>query len=182
MPANDGRGSRQAGARQHSQQVWVSCSGGESRVMTQNRALEIHRAEPVPSGLHLGVGEAFRNQGRALWQAPEDSQFHALAEFMPQMVWVTDERGWAFWYNRRWYDYTGTTLEEMQGFGWFNTVHPEHVSRVREGFDRAWKAGSPWEDTYPLRRADGTYRWFLGRALPLRDPEGRITRWFGTDT
>lgn len=108
--------------------------------------------------------------------------FRTLADNISQLAWMADERGWIFWYNKRWFDYTGTTLEEMQGWGWGKVHHPEHVDRVVERVQRSWDTGEPWEDTFPLRGKDGTYRWFLSRAMPIRDEARQIVRWFGTNT
>jgi PAS domain S-box-containing protein len=83
---------------------------------------------------------------------------------------------------RRWFDYTGTTLEEMQGWGWTSVHHPDHVERVVTRIRHAWETGEPWEDTFPLRGKHGQYRWFLSRAVPIRAADGRIVRWFGTNT
>ena len=77
--------------------------------------------------------------------------------------------GWIFWYNRRWYDYTGTTPEQMEGWGWQSVHDPAELPRVVEGSRAAIAAGEPWEDTFPLRRHDGAMRWHLSRALPSRD-------------
>lgn len=111
-----------------------------------------------------------------------EEQFRTMADALPQLAWMADEKGWIYWYNRRWYEYTGTSLEEMQGWGWRKVHHPDHVDRVVERIQHSWETGEPWEDTFPLRGADGQYRWFLSRATPLRDAEGRVTRWFGTNT
>jgi len=111
-----------------------------------------------------------------------EARFRALADNMSQLAWIGDEKGWLFWYNQRWFDYTGTTLEEMQGWGWRQVHHPEHVDRVASKFERHIETGEAWEDTFPLRAKDGTYRWFLSRALPIRDDAGKIVRWFGTNT
>ena len=111
-----------------------------------------------------------------------DERFHTLADNISQLAWMADSQGWIFWYNQRWYDYTGTTLEEMQGWGWKNVHHPDHVDRVVERIQKSWDSGEPWEDTFPLRGKDGEYRWFLSRALPIHDEKGRIVRWFGTNT
>ncbi len=109
-------------------------------------------------------------------------RFRTLADNISQLAWMADAQGWIFWYNQRWYDYTGTTLDEMQGWGWKKVHHPDHVERVVARIQHSWNTGEPWEDTFPLRGADGRYRWFLSRALPIHDSEGRITRWFGTNT
>ncbi|HEX3482162.1 MAG TPA: ATP-binding protein [Kofleriaceae bacterium] len=114
--------------------------------------------------------------------AEQERQFRALADNIPQLSWMADAAGQRYWYNRRWYEYTGTTPEEAQGSGWRKTHHPEHVERVYERWMRAVERGEPWEDTFPLRGADGVYRWFLSRAVPIRDASGAIERWFGTNT
>jgi len=111
-----------------------------------------------------------------------EQQWQTLANSIPQLAWMADEKGWLFWYNQRWYDYTGTTFEEMQGWGWEKVHHPDHLQRVVERVSRAWETGDPWEDTFPLRSKTGEWRWFLSRALPIRDASGRVVRWFGTNT
>ena len=105
-----------------------------------------------------------------------------MADSLPQLAWMADAKGWIYWYNRRWYEYTGTTLKEMEGWGWRKVHHADHVGRTVARIQRAWDTGEPWEDTFPLRGADGQYRWFLSRAMPIRDSAGRVTRWFGTNT
>ena len=111
-----------------------------------------------------------------------EEMFRTMADNLPQLAWMTDEEGWIFWYNHRWFEYTGTTLPEMEGWGWMKVHHPDHVDRVVERFRSAIEAGAPWEDTFPLRRHDGEYRWFLSRANPIHDREGRVIRWFGSNT
>jgi PAS domain S-box-containing protein len=95
---------------------------------------------------------------------------------------MADETGSVIWYNKRWFDYTGTTLDEMKGWGWSKVHHPDHVDRVVEKIAHCFKTGENWEDTFPLRGRDGTYRWFLSRAMPIRDESGKVIRWFGTNT
>lgn len=111
-----------------------------------------------------------------------EARFRLLADNISQLAWMADETGWIFWYNNRWYDYTGTTLEQMQGWGWKAVHHPDHIDRVVEKLQRSWDSGEAWEDTFPLRSRQGEYRWFLSRALPIRDRDGVIVRWFGTNT
>ncbi len=84
--------------------------------------------------------------------------------------------------TRRWFDYTGATLEEVAGWGWTRVHHPDHIERVLRSLQKSWDSGEPWEDEFPLRGRDGQYRWFLSRALPVRDAVGRITGWVGTNT
>jgi PAS domain S-box-containing protein len=109
-------------------------------------------------------------------------RFRELADNISQFAWTADASGWIYWYNKRWHDYTGTTLEDMQGWDWQKVHHPEHVDRVVERIRRCFETGTPWEDTFPLRGKDGNYRWFLSRALPIRNEAGDVVRWFGTNT
>ncbi len=114
-------------------------------------------------------------------QESEES-FRTLANSIPQLAWMADPSGSVYWYNQRIFDYTGLGLDEIKGWGWHSLHHPDHVERVVERFRRSFETGEPWEDTFPLRSQDGSYRWFLSRALPIRDSAGRILRWFGTNT
>ncbi len=120
--------------------------------------------------------------GRLRAQQESEALFRGLADNISQLTWMAHPDGTIFWYNQRWCDYTGLTLEHMQGEGWADVQHPEHIERVVARFHAAIAAGLPWEDTFPLRRHDGGYRWFLSRAQPIRDADGRIMRWFGTNT
>ncbi|HEY0091517.1 MAG TPA: PAS domain-containing protein, partial [Flavobacterium sp.] len=90
--------------------------------------------------------------------------------------------GWISWYNQRWYDYTGTTFEEMEGWGWKKMHHPDLIDDMMVRFKNALTTGQPWEDTFLLRGKNGEYRWFLSRALPIRNSENKIVQWFGTNT
>jgi len=111
-----------------------------------------------------------------------EEHFRTLADNMSQFAWMTDSSGWIFWYNKRWFDYTGTTLEEMQGWEWTKVHHPDYADRVVKKYKRSIDTGTPWEDIFPLRSKEGEYRWFLSRALPIRNENGEIVRWFGTNT
>ena len=86
------------------------------------------------------------------------------------------------WYNQRWYDYTGTTLESMQGWGWKQVHDPDLLEDVLTQWQAALSAGEPFEMECPLRGRDGQYRWHLTQAMPFKDETGRIVRWFGTNT
>lgn len=120
-------------------------------------------------------------QARQLIQASEQ-RFHTLANSIDQLAWLADAGGWIYWYNERWYAYTGTTLEQMQGWGWQAVHHPDHLERVVEFVKVAWGAGEPFELTFPLRSQAGSYRWFLTRAYPVKDETGKVTQWVGTNT
>ncbi|HZU99165.1 MAG TPA: PAS domain-containing sensor histidine kinase [Planctomycetota bacterium] len=126
------------------------------------------------------VTERFTSAERALVES--EARFRALADNIAQLAWMADTTGNLFWYNKRWFDYTGTTLDEMQGWGWKRVQHPEHLERVVGKWTRALADGRPWEDTFPLRAKEGTYRWFLSRAVPIHDEAGKVKLWFGTNT
>jgi PAS domain S-box-containing protein len=111
-----------------------------------------------------------------------ESQFRSLANSIPQLAWMTHPDGSIFWYNQRWYDYTGTTFEDVKGWAWKTVHHPDYLHEVTRKFQHCLSSGEAWEDTFPLRGKDGNYRWFLSRALPIRDVNGKVVRWFGTNT
>ena len=113
---------------------------------------------------------------------PTVADFRHLADAIPQLAWIADGSGSIFWYNRRWYDYTGMSQADMRGRGWSKVHHPDHVLRVVDRYNAAFASGEPWEDTFPLRRRDGEFRWFLSRAEPVRDETGTVRRWYGTNT
>jgi PAS domain S-box-containing protein len=128
----------------------------------------------------MAQNEELRSANETLRES--EARFRTLADNISQFAWMADEKGSIFWYNERWYEYTGTTLEEMQGWGWKSIHHHDHVDRVVERFQHSINTGEPWEDVFPLRGKDGQYRWFLSRALPICDENGKILRWFGTNT
>lgn len=113
--------------------------------------------------------------------AESEQRFRELANNIDQFAWTMDAEGRALWFNDRWYDYTGTSFEQLRD-GAGVTIHPEHTERVRAHFRTCIANGAEWEDTFPLRAKDGSYRWFLSRAIAIRDEAGKIARWFGTNT
>ncbi|WP_296618249.1 ATP-binding protein [Marivirga sp.] len=111
-----------------------------------------------------------------------EKQFNTLANNIQNLAWIADGEGSVYWYNQRWYDYTGTTLEEMKGWGWEKVHHPDHIERVVDFVSESFKINKPWELIFPLRGSDGFYRTFLTRANPVFNGEGKITNWIGTNT
>jgi len=160
-------------------------SNGE-HAMDDDQPLPGHRTAP-PVVADPGISAVRAVEGNAPFDeasAPKVSEtdLRLLANFIPQLAWMADRTGSIFWYNQRWYDYTGTSFEQMRGWGWREVHHPDHVERVASKVQKAFETGEPWEDTFPLRGQDGQYRWFLSRALPIRDEAGQVVRWFGTNT
>ena len=111
-----------------------------------------------------------------------DRRFRTLADTMPQMVWSTQPDGFHDYYNARWYEFTGVPEGTTDGEGWNDVFHSDDQARAWTVWRHALDTGEPYNIEYRLRHCDGTYRWVLGRALPIRDESGRITRWFGTCT
>lgn len=109
--------------------------------------------------------------------------YRMLADTMPQIFWITRPDGYHEYYNQRWYDYTGTQPGETDGEGWQNSLHPDDVARTAQVWQESLQTGKPYDIEYRFRRAsDGEYRWHIGRALPLRDENGQILKWFGSCT
>jgi PAS domain S-box-containing protein len=111
-----------------------------------------------------------------------EEQFRSLASSIPQLAWIARSDGHIFWYNRRWYEYTGTDPAAMEGWGWQSVHHPQELPRVLERWKQSMATGAPFDMEFPLRGANGAYRWFLTRVEPVRDSSGRVVRWFGTNT
>ncbi len=111
-----------------------------------------------------------------------EEQFRVLADSIPQMAWMANADGDLFWYNRRWYEYTGTTIDEMRGWGWQAVHDPALLPDIIARYKQSLSSGQPFDMTFPLRGADGNFRSFLTLALPVRDASGKIIRWFGTNT
>ncbi len=130
-------------------------------------------------GLNTDIND--RKNSETLLRESE-RQFSTLADVVPQLVWMAEADGFIFWYNRNWYEYTGTTPEDMQGWGWQSVHDPEILPRVMQGWTDSLKRGEMFEMEFPLKGADGKFRWFLTRVNPFKDTNGEIIRWFGTNT
>ena len=106
----------------------------------------------------------------------------ALANTIPQLAWMAQADGAMVWFNERWFDYTGTTPDQVVGWGWQDTCEPSALPAVMERWSASLQSGTPFEMEFPIRGADGKYRWFLTRGNPVRDRDGHVLRWFGTNT
>ncbi len=111
-----------------------------------------------------------------------EAEFRTLAEAMPQIVWITRPDGWSIYFSQQWVDYTGLTLEESRGHGWGKPLHPDDQQRAWDAWKEALATNGGYSLEARLRRADGVYRWWLIRAVPLQDAAGNVVKWFGTCT
>jgi len=111
-----------------------------------------------------------------------EEHFRALAEALPQIVWTADAEGGVEWFNNRWYDYTGEPYGIGQGWGWELTAHPDDMPHTLKNWQEARQRGTLFQNEIRVRSHAGQYRWFLVRAWPLLDEDGKVVRWFGTNT
>lgn len=133
-------------------------------------------------GLSVYMQDVSERKVAELRLLESEARFRQIADTMPQIVWVTRPDGYHEYYNQRWYDFIGCTPAECEGDGWNAPLHPDDRQRSKERWDRSLQTGEPYEIEYRFRSKSGDYRWFLGRALPVKDLDGSIVRWFGTCT
>jgi diguanylate cyclase (GGDEF)-like protein/PAS domain S-box-containing protein len=108
--------------------------------------------------------------------------FQTMAEAVPEIIWTADPDGMDDFFNQKCFDYTGLRIEQLEGLGWQTIIHPDDLDGCASKWKDALHTGDPYEVEYRLRGKDGTYRWFLGRANPIRNPAGEIVKWFGSCT
>jgi PAS domain S-box-containing protein len=130
-------------------------------------------------GAHTDVTEQVTAE-RALRQSEEE--FRTLADALPHHVWTARPDGSLNWFNPRVYEYAGAAIAKLGGEQWGEIVHPDDRPGVAAAWRHAIGSGEAYETEFRLRRTDGSFRWFLARAVPARDEAGRITRWIGTNT
>ncbi|HEX2644758.1 MAG TPA: response regulator, partial [Thermoanaerobaculia bacterium] len=167
----------------------VAVTGEPIRFMEEAKALgrwfDVYASRVGGAGSH-NVAVLFNDitGRRRTEQALRESEasFRQLADAMPQMVWVTRPDGYHEYYNRRWYEFTGVPDGSTDGEGWNGMFHPDDQERAWARWRQCLATGEPYEIEYRLRHRSGDYRWTLGRALPIRNRQGDIERWFGTCT
>lgn len=111
-----------------------------------------------------------------------EKKFRTLADNIPNLAWMADADGFIYWYNKKWYEYTGTKPKEMEGWGWQSVHDPQTLPAVLTRWKSSIATGEPFDMVFPLKGADGKFRQFLTRVEPLRDEQGKIYQWFGTNT
>jgi PAS domain S-box-containing protein len=146
----------------------------------------IGRTAYAPDGTPVrfdGITQDITSLKRAEAELRESQkQLTTFADSIPPLAWMADSEGYIFWYNRRWFEYTGTTQQQMEGWGWQSVHDPSILSSVIEQWTHSIRTGNPLEMVFPLRSAAGEFRSFLVRANPALDERGEIVRWFGTCT
>jgi diguanylate cyclase (GGDEF)-like protein/PAS domain S-box-containing protein len=108
--------------------------------------------------------------------------FQTMADAMPEIIWTADPNGMDEFFNPRCFDYTGLTLKQLRGASWHEIIHPDDLEGCLAKWTSALQTGDPYDVEYRLRGKDGGFRWFLGRANPVRDANGEVVKWFGTCT
>ena len=146
------------------------------------RAKPIHNRDEIAALIDSFNKMLAEIQKRDTALQESEEQFRMLADSVPQLAWMAEPDGHIFWYNQRWYDYTGTTPEQMKGWGWQSVHDPEVLAKVLERWRGSIATGRRFEMVFPLRGRDGTFREFLTLATPILDAQGRVVRWFGTNT
>ena len=111
-----------------------------------------------------------------------DNPFQVMVNAIPTMAWCALPDGSVEFLNQRWHDYTGLSIEEAAGWGWSVTIHPDDLKKLTDTWERVLSSGEPGQEEARVRRVDGEYRWFLFRAVPVRDGHEKVVRWYGTNT
>jgi len=138
-------------------------------------------AESSVSHDHRIAVAEIRANTNALDAPVADSEFRKLAENIPTLCWIADRDGYILWYNARWYEYTGTTPAEMEGWGWQSVHDPRSLPEILEQWTAAISAGEPFEMVFNIRGADGVFRPFLTRINPAFDARGAVANWYGVN-
>ena len=133
-------------------------------------------------GVLITILETTAKQIAQQYLKESEQRFKDMADNIPNLAWMAHADGTVYWYNKKWYEYTGTTFEEMQGWGWQSVYKEEELDSILKGWKDSLKTGVLFEMIYPIKRADGVYHQFITRALPLKNDLGEITTWFGTNT
>ncbi|MDF1502240.1 PAS domain-containing protein [Roseisolibacter sp. H3M3-2] len=168
---------------------------GAFRALREGRAVDVEahypppldfwaamRMYPLADGLAVYYQDVTARKKAEAALAESERQLRAMVDAIPTIAWTARPDGAVDWFNARWYEYTGMAADRAAGWGWQEAHDPRALPDVVREWQAAMAAGAPVETTFPLRGADGAYRRFLTRVIPVRDAEGRVTRWFGTCT
>ncbi|MGA9390957.1 MAG: diguanylate cyclase [Candidatus Sulfotelmatobacter sp.] len=174
--------------------MWAATFHSSTVIPTHTQSLGISSIGVVAIGastlfvLGAAVASASLDRSRAIQKGDlaiareRELYFRGMAEAVPDIIWTADPNGVDDYFNRKTFDYTGLTLEQMRGSGWLEILHPDDIEETMRKWKSALRTGDSYEVEYRLRGKDGTFRWFLGRANPIRNTEGAIVKWFGTSS
>ena len=152
------------------------------RIVCEWTNTPLHDADGKLAGI-LSMAQDVTERARAEATVRQSAaHFRALAEGLPLLVWTCLGDGYCDYLSPQWLAYTGETEATQVGAGWLDRLHPDDRAATVEAWTRAVAASSQYEVEFRLRRADGQYRWFQTRAVPLKDAAGAVVRWFGTNT
>jgi hypothetical protein len=160
--------------------AWLSKDGTWHIIAWQNTVLTSVTGEVqyvIGTGIDITERKRIEDDLRK-----SEQQFRTLADSIPNLAWWANGDGYITWYNQRWYEYTGTTPAQMEGWGWQKVHDPKLLPQILDQWNEALATGQAAEIEFPLRGADGVFRPFLTRVIPLKDSAGRVLRWFGTNT
>ncbi len=162
-------------------QAEESLQKAHENLQMQSEELRVRSEEIQSQNEELQAqSEELRETYKTLQESEE--RFRTMANTIPQLAWMVHPDGYIYWYNERWYSYTGTTLEQMEGWGWQSVHDPVMLPKILEQWKVSIVTGQMFDMELPLRGADGIFRPFLTRVLPLKDAAGNILQWFGTNT
>ena len=146
------------------------------------RVMPYRTLENVIDGVVITFSDITATKGLEDRLRVQAGELQVMADTLPAMVWGCRADGTCDYLSRDWFEYTGTTEADNLGQGWLDQIHPEERDRVREAWRTAVRTGAPLDTELRLRDRDGAYRWFLTRAVPVRNEQGTTVRWYGTHT
>ncbi|HET7434242.1 MAG TPA: CheR family methyltransferase [Thermoanaerobaculia bacterium] len=174
---------------------WVETSGRVARTGVAERRESFAKALNVYYNFYIfKVGSTDSPRVAAIYEdvttrkqavdalRESETRLQAIANLVPDLLWMTDAKGGTIWLNERWLHYTGQTAEKAAGWGWMEAVHPDDRARLAENYRSAVEAGRPLQQEHRIRGVSGEYRWFLVNALPVLDEQGKVIRYYGAAT
>lgn len=142
----------------------------------------IRDSEGKVEGILAAISDVTRLVEARKLAEESEARLKTFAETLPQMAWRTEPNGWATYFNMNWPKKTGTSMEENMGEGWVKVIHPDDLPMTLEQWHSALEGKSEYNTEYRVKMADGSYRWHIARAVPIKNDAGNIVEWIGTTT